>query len=64
MINILIWTTNLCWRDINFVKKDHATRPSDSEVSKRVLPTGARDLGLLYEEIIPPNVEIISFAKT
>ena len=63
-INVLIWTINVFWRDINFVKM----------ITQRVLLTPmyhneclcipARVFGRLYKEILPPNAEILSLAET
>jgi hypothetical protein len=62
-VNALVWTINICWRDINFVKM----------ITQRILLTPmyheclcipARVLGQLYKEILPPNAEILSLAET
>ena len=50
--------------DTDFVKNDHATRPSDSDVPKRVLSIRAGVLGQLYKEIVHPDAEILSLAET
>ena len=63
-IPLFVWTINLCCARYKLHKNDRITILYDSDVLKRVLSIRARVLGLLYQEIIPPDVELFSLAET
>ena len=63
-MNTFIWTINLCCTRYKLYKNYRITSPYDSDLPKLVLSIRSRILGLLYQEIVPPDAEILSLVET